>query len=117
MLTRSIQILLFAILTLGAPAAASAQSVPALNVTATCRDIPADMAGVKRDAAACLKSEDTARDTLNKEWGSFPAADRTLCTQTATMGGTASYVELLTCLELKRDVRNLPKDQLTRINR
>ena len=72
------------------------------------------MGGLKRDAAACLQSENAARDSLTKDWASYPAADRSLCTQTATMGGTASYVELLTCLELRRDVRGLPKDQLTR---
>jgi hypothetical protein len=33
------------------------------------------------------------------------------------MGGTASYVELLTCLEMRRDVRHLPKDELTRIGK
>jgi hypothetical protein len=33
------------------------------------------------------------------------------------MGGTASYVQLLTCLELQRDVRKLPKDQLTQTGR
>jgi len=40
-----------------------------------------------------------------------PAADRTLCTQTATMGGTASYVELITCLEMRRDVAKLPANR------
>jgi hypothetical protein len=120
MLARSIYILSSAMFILGAAVpAASAQSVPALNVTATCRDIPADVAGgaARRDSQACLKSEDEARTTLVKDWASYPAADRTLCTQTATMGGTASYVELLTCLEMRRDVRHLPKDELTRIGK
>lgn len=117
MLTRSIQILSVAILTLGAPAAAFGEDVPTLNVAATCRDIPAEATAVKRDATACLQSENEARGTLVKDWAGYPAADRSLCTQTATMGGTASYVELLTCLELRRDVRSLPKDGLTRIGR
>src|SRR5882724_11781481 len=100
MLTRSIHILSLAILTLGAPATAFAQSVPTLNVTATCRDLPAEPGAAKRDRDACLKSENDARDALAKDWAGFAAADRVLCTQTATMGGTASYVQLLTCLEL-----------------
>ncbi len=91
---------------------AAAQAVPVLNVEPTCRDIPAGNA-LQRDAAACMKSEDEARATLQKEWGAFNAADHSICTQTATMGGTASYVELLTCLEMRRDARNLPKDLLT----
>ena len=118
MLTRSIYILSCAIFILGMPAAASAQSVPTLNITPTCRDIPADMGGgAKRDADACLKSEDEAHTTLVKDWATYPAGDRSICTQTATMGGTASYVELLTCLEMRRDVRHLPKDDLTRIDK
>jgi hypothetical protein len=118
MLTRSLHILSLAVLALGAPATAVAQGgVPTLNVTATCRNIPADMGGINRDPAACLKSENDARDTLAKEWAGFSAADRVLCTQTATMAGTASYVQLLTCLELQRDARNMPKDELTQTRR
>ena len=67
------------------------------------------------DAAACLKSENDARDKLAAGWASYPVADRGLCTQTATMRGTASYVELLTCLEMRRDARALPRDGLSRI--
>lgn len=114
MLTRTLQSLAVAALILGTMPA-SAQTVPVLNVGPTC-NIPADMAAVNRDKSACLRSENEARSTLSQEWSSFPAADRGLCTQTATMGGTASYVELLTCLELRRDARALPKDGLTRIN-
>jgi hypothetical protein len=117
MLTRALRSVAIAALMLGAtPLAASAQTVPKLNVEATCRDIPADMA-VKRDSAGCLRSENEARDKLVQGWSSFPVADRGLCTQTATMGGTASYVELLTCLEMRRDARALPQDQLTRIKK
>jgi hypothetical protein len=53
-----------------------------------------------------------ARDArpVHAAWVDVPVADRTLCTQTATTGGTASYVELITCLEMKRDVVKLPAD-------
>ena len=44
------------------------------------------------------------REQLTREWANFPAADRSLCVQTASMGGMASYVALITCLEMKRDV-------------
>jgi hypothetical protein len=110
----SLKTLALAALMLGA-APAFAQTVPALNVERTCHDIPAETA-VNRDPSICLKSENDAHDQLAKEWSSFPVADRGLCTQTATMGGTASYVELLTCLEMRRDARALPKDALTRLN-
>jgi hypothetical protein len=104
-----------ALLILGAMPA-SAQTVPRLNVEPTC-NIPAEMAAVNRDKAVCLRSENEARATLVEQWSSFPVPDRGLCTQTATMGGTASYVELLTCLEMRRDARALPKDELTRLKR
>lgn len=101
-------------LLLGATQQADAQTVPTLNVERTCRDIPTETA-VNRDPSICMKSENDARDRLTQAWASFPIADRGLCTQTATMGGTASYVELLTCLEMRRDARALPKDELTRL--
>ncbi len=113
MLTRILMPCLIAVPLLGASLTPSAaQAVPVLNVAPTCRNIPSESA-MQRDAAACMKSEDEARATLQKEWGAFRADDHSICTQTATMGGTASYVELLTCLEMRRDARNLPKDQLT----
>jgi hypothetical protein len=116
--SRSLRSFAIAVLLLGAsPLGAAAQTVPTLNVAATCRDIPAETGAIKRDAATCLRAENEARATLAQGWNAFPAADRSVCTQTATMGGTASYVELLTCLELRRDARALPQDQLTRTGR
>jgi hypothetical protein len=117
MLTRTLRSLPVAALMLCAlPLAASAQAVPKLNVEPTC-NVPAEMAAVNRDKSVCLRAENDARDKLVQEWSAFPVADRGLCTQTATMGGTASYVELLTCLEMRRDARALPQDGLTRIDR
>lgn len=115
MLTQALRPAAIALLMFGS-AAASAQPVPTLNVEPTC-NIPAEMAALGRDKSVCLRSENEARAALVKEWSSFPVADRGLCTQTATMGGTASYVELLTCLEMRRDARALPRDQLTRLKR
>jgi len=91
-------------------AAANASQVPTLDVSGTC--IP--MAGDKTiaiDTDRCFKTERDAREQLTREWASFPAADRTLCTQRAAMGGMASYVALMTCLEMKRDVAKLPADR------
>ncbi len=91
-------------------AIALAADVPRLDVANACRAAAGADLGVKYDADRCLKSENDARDQLKAQWADFPAADRSLCTQTATMGGTASYVELITCLELKRDVGIAPAD-------
>jgi hypothetical protein len=87
-----------------------AAEVPRLDVAGACRAAAGADPSLKYDSARCLKSENEARDQLKAQWTNFPATDRSLCTQTATMGGTASYVELITCLELKRDAASMPKD-------
>jgi hypothetical protein len=91
-------------------AVAFAADVPRLDVAGACRAAAGADIGIKYDADRCLKSENEARDQLKAQWANFPAVDRSLCTQTATMGGTASYVELITCLELKRDATKAPAD-------
>ena len=87
--------------------------VPSLNVEQVCEGI-AQQGGVSfRDPNIaverknCLDSEHATRDELAKQWSSFSAADKTACTNEATMGGDSSYTELLTCLEMARDVRAL----------
>jgi hypothetical protein len=92
--------------------AAYAADVPTLDVAKTCRPIAGDRS-LAIDTDRCFKTEREARAQLTREWENFPAADRGLCTQTATMGGTASYVELITCLEMKRDVAKLPDRTMT----
>ena len=91
-------------------AVAFAADVPRLDVANACRAAAGADLGAHYDSDRCLKSENDARDQLKAQWANFPAVDRSLCTQTATMGGTASYVELITCLELKRDVAKAPAD-------
>ena len=92
-------------------------SVPQLNVEQVCEGI-AQQGGVTfRDPAIaqekknCLDSEQTTRDELVKQWSSFAPADRVHCVNESTMGGESSYTELLTCLEMARDVRALEKEQ------
>ena len=41
----------------------------------------------------------------------FTPADRTSCVNEARMGGESSYTELLTCLEMARDVRVMRAQQ------
>jgi hypothetical protein len=89
---------------------AFAADVPRLDVASACRAAAGADPGIGYDADRCLKSENAARDQLKAQWTNFPAADRSLCTQTATMGGAESYVELITCLELKRDVTKMPAE-------
>jgi hypothetical protein len=88
-------------------------SVPTLNVEQVCRGI-AQQGGVSfhdtdiaEEKKNCLDSEKAIRDELVKEWSSFTPADKVACTNESTMGGDSSYTELLTCLEMARDVRTM----------
>src|SRR5271170_8390297 len=88
-----------------------ADSVPKLNVEQVCQGI-AQQGGVSfhdtdvaEEKKNCLDSEQAIRDELVKQWSSFASDDKTHCTNESTMGGESSYTELLTCLEMARDVR------------
>src|SRR6266540_2055713 len=99
-----------AAVTLGAQLlVAVADRVPQFNVEPSCRAAAESGATVRKDASSCLKDEREARDQLSRQWSSFPAGDRTRCAQLTQTGGPPSYVEVLTCLEMARDARNLPK--------
>jgi hypothetical protein len=95
-------------LLLGLPAgAAFADDPPKLDVTVSCNAASqfAIMAG--RDKESCLEDEHTAESTLGQSWSKFRAADKTMCIGTVKTGGPASYVELLSCLEVMRDAKDL----------
>jgi hypothetical protein len=88
-------------------------SVPTLNVQQVCQGI-AQQGGVSfhdtdiaEEKQNCLDSEQAIRGELEKEWSSFAPADKVACTNESKMGGDSSYTELLTCLEMARDVREL----------
>jgi len=94
-----------------------ADGVPTLNVEQVCQGI-AQQGGVSfhdTDVAVekknCLDGEKAIRDELAKEWSSFTPADKVACTNESRMGGDSSYTELLTCLEMARDVRTMRSEQ------
>jgi len=94
-----------------------ADSVPVLNVDQVCQGI-AQQGGVTfHDSAVanekknCLDSEQGIREELEKQWSSFSPPDKTACTNESRMGGESSYTELLTCLEMARDVRTMRSEQ------
>lgn len=83
------------------------EQVPSLDVNSSCR---AEAAVAPEGKKQCLQDEQDARAVLVQRWGQFSVADRQQCTAMATMGGTASYVELLTCLQMASDARKLPRN-------
>jgi hypothetical protein len=60
-----------------------------------------------RDKKACLGDETAAQDTLKQNWSKYSAADKSECIGMVKTGGPASYVELLSCVEILRDARNI----------
>jgi len=94
-----------------------ADGVPQLNVEQVCEGI-AKQGGVTfhdpaiaQEKKNCLESEQAIHDELVKQWSSFTAADKTSCVNESKMGGESSYTELLTCLEMARDVRAMRNEQ------
>jgi hypothetical protein len=61
--------------------------------------------GPSVDVARCSRDEAAALRQLQEAWAQSAGADRKACTVEATIGGFASYVELLSCLEMARDVK------------
>ena len=47
------------------------------------------------------------QNTLKQNWPNYLAADKTDCVTLEKSGGPASYVELLSCLEVMRDARSI----------
>jgi hypothetical protein len=101
--------LLLVAISLGLQAVNATAEVPRLDVGRTCR---AESAGQDKTAVdTCMADEQRARDQLTKEWEQFAVDIRANCTREATgIIGIQSYVELLTCLEIARDAKKLPKE-------
>jgi hypothetical protein len=93
--------------------AARADQYPTLNVAPLCHGITqqSDLQGGFQEVTfdECMKAEQEDREAMIKEWPEFTAAEKTHCVAEATMGGESSYTELITCLEMARDVRLLKK--------
>jgi len=82
---------------------------PRLQVGQSCEAAGRGSVVLGRDKKACLADETTAQDTLKQNWSKYSAADKTQCIGMERTGGPASYVELLSCLEIMRDARNIQK--------
>jgi hypothetical protein len=93
---------------------ARSDDYPTLNVAPVCHGITnqSDLQAGFREVSfdQCVKAEQVDRETMIKEWSTFSAEDRRHCIAEATMGGESSYTDLLTCLEMARDVRALHKE-------
>src|SRR5262249_18310763 len=91
--------------------AARSDDIPTLDVNPVCRGIATQgelEAGLQQTSfEQCVKSEQDTREQIKKEWSTFSASDKSHCVALAKTGGEASYTELITCMEMARDVRKL----------
>jgi len=100
--------LAFAVVVLGfAGPVGAADQVPTFDVRQSCRGGSDNPAALE----SCLKSEAEARTQLVAQWAQFPAAQRRGCIAEAGRE-MASYVELLTCLQIAGEAKALPKQQI-----
>ena len=90
-----------AILVTLSPIAVSS-SVPQFDIARECRFEGGSTAIFER----CLQDEAAAFSELKTEWVKFRSIDQKTCIAATTIGGFASYVDLLTCLEMARDAKN-----------
>ena len=89
---------------------ARSDEIPTLDVRPVCRGIASQAAeplatGLPSSFEQCVKSEEQVREQLR--WPTFSAADKQHCVTLAKTGGELSNTELLTCLEMARDVQAL----------
>ena len=81
-----------------------ADAVPKFDIARECRF----ESGSKEELNKCAADEAQAREKLQTEWIQFTPSAKKQCYEEANIDSNPSYVELLTCLEMERDVRNNP---------
>jgi hypothetical protein len=114
-MSRSFSIIAFLLLlAMMSDAPLRADDVPDLNLDPVCRGIArqASDPGERGDAdlafSQCIKSEQAVRQKIIGEWSTFGPTDKAICVG-SEKGGIASYTDLVTCLEMARDARQLNK--------
>ncbi|QRM28171.1 hypothetical protein [Microvirga sp. VF16] len=79
---------------------ATAQEPPRFNVEATCKAAQPLTAEDTNPYESCMRDETAAERQLREIWSSAAAGQRDICGQEAQIGGTPSYVDMLTCLQI-----------------
>src|ERR1700690_470199 len=101
------------ILAAGSAALAKGGGLPKLDIEMACHASEQAVAAVITVTGdmfgSCVSDEKEARDQLDKNWTTYPAADRSRCIQPKEY--MPGYVEWLTCLEMVRDVKVMRKER------
>lgn len=79
---------------------AAAQEPPRFNVEATCREAQPLTPQDTNPYESCMRDETAAERQLREIWSSSAPGQRDICGQEAQIGGTPSYVDMLTCLQI-----------------
>jgi hypothetical protein len=91
---------------------AAPMALPALSVEKTCRQAVERQGPGLDTYEACIRDEAAARDKLSAGlWKRAAAGTRTTCLANQTIGGLASYIDLLTCVEMFEGVVIQPADR------
>jgi hypothetical protein len=84
-----------------------ADGVPKYDIAKGCRaDSTAAFdlnAGLDETIKRCITDEQQALSQLQAQWTQFRSSYRSQCVEEAGIGGTPSYVDLLTCLQIAKD--------------
>lgn len=93
-------------------ALAASQEAPVFNVDPNCR-AAAREAPTSESMAICQATEQRAREEIVRQWSEVSAAEKAQCVPLSTLGGTPTYTELLTCIELTREAKRLRSQEPT----
>jgi len=90
-----------------------ADGVPKFDIARGCRLDSTQAfdlnAGLNETVKRCVADEQQALTQLQTQWSQFRESDEAQCIGETNVGGTPSYVDLLTCLQLAKEARQLPK--------
>ena len=78
-----------------------ADTAPKFDIARVCQS----EGGSNEEQKRCADDETQARDTLQTEWTQFTPSAKKQCYEETSIDSSPSYVELLTCLEMERDVK------------
>jgi hypothetical protein len=84
-----------------------ADKAPTFDIARSCKLDVAATAGLSVDQSvkSCASDEKKARQQLASQWSKFSSSSKAECIPQESIGGTPSYVSLLTCLQFGKWAR------------
>src|SRR4051812_317937 len=85
---------------------AFADEPPRFNIEASCRAAPALLSQDADPYVGCVRDERAAESSLIRQWASFRGDHRRNCVAETQIGGSPSYADVLTCIQMAADAAN-----------